>query len=120
MGRLRNFEAGVFRRLRREPPAGKIHRIAFWLFIAYLVFLAARLLPGAAGTFFRGVDDLVLPWLKLDAAYGPFSVSVGLMIWAFLTGLILLAGAHFSANRYALQLARQAEKQRVTSPKQVS
>jgi sigma-B regulation protein RsbU (phosphoserine phosphatase) len=60
MGRLRNFEAGVFRRLRREPPAGKIHRIAFWLFIAYLVFFAARLLPGAAGTFFSGVDDLVL------------------------------------------------------------
>ena len=60
MGRLRNFEAGVFRRLRRDPPAGKIHRIAFWLFIAYLVFFAARLLPGAAGTFFSGVDDLVL------------------------------------------------------------
>lgn len=55
----------------------------------------------------KTVYVLVLPWLKLDAAYGPFSVSVGLMIWAFLTGLILLAGAHFSANRHTLQLARQ-------------
>lgn len=78
--------------------------------------IIAGLLWEAAKTLYV----LILPWLKLDAAYGPFSVSVGLMIWAFLTGLILLAGAHFSANRYALQLARQAEKQRVTSPKQVS
>src|SRR6185312_8234991 len=65
--------------------------------------IVAGLLWEAAKTLYV----FVLPWLKLDAAYGPFSVSVGLMIWAFLTGLILLAGAHFSANRYALQLARQ-------------
>jgi membrane protein/epoxyqueuosine reductase len=46
----------------------------------------------------------VLPWMNLDAVYGPFSVSVGLMLWAFLTGLILLAGAQFSATRHALRL----------------
>ncbi|MHB1938119.1 MAG: YihY/virulence factor BrkB family protein [Acidobacteriaceae bacterium] len=42
----------------------------------------------------------VLPWLDLKSVYGPFSISVGLMLWAFLSGLILLAGAHFSANRF--------------------
>ena len=52
---------------------------------------------------------LALPWMNLDAAYGPFSVSVGLMIWAFLTGLILLAGAQFSATRHTLKLARLAD-----------
>jgi membrane protein len=41
----------------------------------------------------------VLPWLDLQSVYGPFSISVGLMLWAFLSGLILLAGAHFSASR---------------------
>ncbi len=41
----------------------------------------------------------VLPWLDLGSVYGPFSISVGLMLWAFLSGLILLAGAHFSASR---------------------
>ncbi len=41
----------------------------------------------------------VLPWLDLKSVYGPFSISVGLMLWAFLSGLILLAGAHFSASR---------------------
>ena len=51
----------------------------------------------------------VLVWLDLGAVYGPFAVSVGLMMWAFLTGLLLLAGAHYSANRQTLRLAREAD-----------
>jgi hypothetical protein len=31
------------------------------------------------------------------------------MIWAFLTGLILLAGAQMSATRYTLRLAHEAD-----------
>jgi YihY family inner membrane protein len=53
---------------------------------------------------------LALPKLDFQAVYGPFYVSVGLMIWAFLSGLLLLAGAHFSATRYALSVARQEER----------
>ena len=52
---------------------------------------------------------LVLPRLSFKDVYGPFYVSVGLMIWAFLSGLLLLAGAHFSATRHALVAARQDE-----------
>ncbi len=51
---------------------------------------------------------LALPWLDLRAIYGPFYISVGLMMWAFLSGLLLLAGAHFSATRYTRKLAREA------------
>jgi YihY family inner membrane protein len=54
---------------------------------------------------------LALPRLDFQAIYGPFYVSVGLMIWAFLSGLLLLAGAHFSATRYALSVARQEERE---------
>ncbi len=54
---------------------------------------------------------LALPRLNFPAVYGPFYVSVGLMIWAFLSGLLLLAGAHFSATRYALAVARQDERE---------
>ena len=54
---------------------------------------------------------LALPWLDFQAVYGPFYISVGLMMWAFLSGLLLLAGAHFSATRYTLSLARQAERE---------
>ncbi|MGA9800680.1 MAG: YihY/virulence factor BrkB family protein [Terriglobales bacterium] len=54
-----------------------------------------------------------LPWLDLQSVYGPFSISVSLMMWAFLTGLLLLAGAHFSANREALRQARRADLERI-------
>ena len=52
-----------------------------------------------------------LPWLDFQSVYGPFYISVGLMMWAFLSGLLLLAGAHFSATRYTLRLARQSEQE---------
>jgi membrane protein len=52
-----------------------------------------------------------LPWLDFQAVYGPFYISVGLMMWAFLSGLLLLAGAHFSATRYTLRLARESERE---------
>jgi membrane protein len=59
-----------------------------------------------------------LPWMDLHSVYGPFSVSVSLMLWAFVTGLLLLAGAHYSATRHALRLAHQADLERVREEKQ--
>jgi YihY family inner membrane protein len=50
----------------------------------------------------------LLPWLDFRSVYGPFSVSVSLMMWAFVSGLLMLAGAHYSASRHALRLAREA------------
>ncbi|HTV13685.1 MAG TPA: SpoIIE family protein phosphatase [Acidobacteriaceae bacterium] len=58
MGRFRNFEIAVFRRIRREPPAGFAHRGAFWLFLAYFAFSIPGWLPGEAGRLFRGVASL--------------------------------------------------------------
>jgi YihY family inner membrane protein len=40
-----------------------------------------------------------LPHLDLKALYGPFYVSVGLLFWAYVSGLILFAGAQFSVAR---------------------
>jgi len=42
---------------------------------------------------------LILPHLDLKALYGPFYVSVGLLFWAYASGLILFAGAQFSVSR---------------------
>ena len=53
-----------------------------------LIWLAARYL-----------FVLVLPHLDLKALYGPFFVSVGLLFWAYISGLILFAGAQFSVAR---------------------
>lgn len=52
---------------------------------------------------------MALPKLDFESVYGPFRVSVGLMMWAFISGLLLLAGAHFSATRYTLRMAREGE-----------
>jgi membrane protein len=40
----------------------------------------------------------ILPHLDLQALYGPFYVSVGLLFWAYISGLILFAGAQFSVS----------------------
>lgn len=41
----------------------------------------------------------VLPHLELRALYGAFYVSVGVLFWAYISGLILFAGAQFSVSR---------------------
>ena len=40
----------------------------------------------------------MLPWLDFQEVYGPFAISVTLMIWAYLSGMLLLGGAHLSAS----------------------
>ena len=82
-------------------------------------------LPGAiiTGLLWEAAKQLyilVLPWLDLKSVYGPFSISVGLMLWAFLSGLIVLAGAHFSAYRYlrAESLARTRQNVKIAATPQ--
>ena len=43
---------------------------------------------------------VALPRLNFQEVYGPFALSVSLMFWAFLSGLLLLTGAHLSARGY--------------------
>lgn len=42
----------------------------------------------------------ILPHMDLKSIYGPFYVSVGLLFWAYVSGLILFAGAQFSVARF--------------------
>ena len=46
---------------------------------------------------------LALPRLNFAEVYGPFSLTVSLMFWAFLSGLLLLTGAHLSAQSHILR-----------------
>jgi uncharacterized BrkB/YihY/UPF0761 family membrane protein len=71
--------------------------------------LPTSIVTGLLWDFGRLLYILALPHLDLHSVYGPFEVSVSLMIWAFLTGLLLLAGAHYSATRHTVRLARKAE-----------
>jgi YihY family inner membrane protein len=45
------------------------------------------------------IFEAVLPHMHLKELYGPFFVSVGLLFWAYISGLILFAGAQFSVAR---------------------
>jgi len=45
---------------------------------------------------------LLLPRLNFQDVYGPFAISVSMMFWAFLSGLLLLTGAHLSAQKIFL------------------
>jgi membrane protein len=76
---------------------------------------ALAVLPTAVvtGLLWEGAKLLyiiTLPHLDLENVYGPFRISVGLMLWAFLSGLMLLAGAHFSATRYAMRMAAAQDR----------
>ena len=46
-----------------------------------------------------------LPWLNFPEVYGPFSISVTLMFWAFISGLMVLAGAQLASDFVPGQLA---------------
>jgi len=92
--------------LNRKVPAGAVIPTA--LIVGLLWELAKYLYVRA------------LPWLDFQSVYGPFYISVGLMMWAFLSGLIVLAGAHVSATRYALRVTRKARAEERLEEKEES
>lgn len=87
--------------------------LIYWILpnrkVPAMAVLPTAIVVGLAWECAKYVYVLVLPRLDFESVYGPFRVSVGIMMWAFLSGLMLLAGAHFSATRYTLRLAREAE-----------
>ncbi|MBZ5648431.1 MAG: YihY/virulence factor BrkB family protein [Acidobacteriia bacterium] len=60
--------------------------------------LSAAVYVGLLWEMAKYLYILLLPWLNFPEVYGPFSVSVTLIMWAFLSGLLLLAGAYLSAG----------------------
>lgn len=62
--------------------------------------LPAAIIMGLLSEALKYAYILALPWLNFQEVYGPFSLSVSMMFWALLTGLLLLAGANLSAEDY--------------------
>jgi membrane protein len=62
--------------------------------------LPAAIIMGLLSEALKQAYILALPWLNFQEVYGPFALSVSLMFWAFLSGLLLLAGAHLSAEEH--------------------
>lgn len=70
----------------RKLPARPVLRVSI---VTGLLWAAAKYLFVA-----------LLPRLDLHSLYGPFSISVSLLLWAYVSGLLLFAGAQFSAIRH--------------------
>jgi len=85
--------------------------LIYWLLpngkIAARSVLPAAIVVGLIWELAKYAYILLLPWLNFQEVYGPFALSVTLMVWAFLSGLLLLGGAHLSANGPPLELRRR-------------
>ena len=82
--------------------------ILFFFFIYWLLpnrkvpwrpVLRTAVVTGIVWLGARLIFVTVLPHLDLRSMYGPFFVSVGLLFWAYVSGLVLFAGAQFSVAR---------------------
>ncbi|HEV2499543.1 MAG TPA: YihY/virulence factor BrkB family protein [Terriglobia bacterium] len=60
--------------------------------------LPAAILAGVATEAVKLIYFLTLPLFHFRATYGPFAVPVTLLFWAYASSLVLLWGAHFSAQ----------------------
>jgi membrane protein/epoxyqueuosine reductase len=73
--------------------------------VSYKAVLPAAIITGVAWEVAKVIFVACLPLLDFHEAYGPFYVSVTLIFWAFFSGLLLLGGAHLSAQ--GLRTARR-------------
>jgi len=97
-----------------------IFLLIYWVLpnrkLPLLAVLPAAVCTGLLWELAKRLYIALLPWLDFHAVYGPFSISVSLMMWAFFSGLLMLAGAHYSASRHALTLAELAEVEEQLEP----
>ena len=88
-----------------------IFLLIYWVLpnrrLPIVAVLPAAITTGLLWEVAKRIYIALLPLLDFRSVYGPFSVSVSLMMWAFVSGLLMLAGAHYSASRHALRLARE-------------
>ena len=77
--------------------------LTYWLLpngkVPARAVLPAAILMGLLSEALKYAYVFALPWLNFGEVYGPFAISVSLMFWAFLSGMLLLTGAHLSARR---------------------
>ena len=61
--------------------------------------LPAAVIMGLLSEALKYIYIFALPFLNFGEVYGPFAISVSLMFWAFFSGMLLLTGAHLSAQK---------------------
>jgi len=78
--------------------------LIYWLLpngkVPVRAVLPTAIIMGLLSEALKYAYILALPWLNFQEVYGPFALSVTMMFWAFLSGLLLLAGANLSAEEH--------------------
>lgn len=89
-----------------------IYFLIYWLLpngkVPAGAVLPVAIIMGLLSEALKYAYILALPRLNFQEVYGPFALSVSLMFWAFLTGLLLLAGANLSAEEHLRHSLRSA------------
>src|SRR5947209_5234118 len=100
-------ESHIFMKTVAVAASITIFFLVYWLLpngrISARAVLPAAIATGLLWELCKYLYILALPSLDFKAVYGPFALSVTLMFWAFLSGLLLLGGAHLSAGRHDVQ-----------------
>jgi membrane protein len=82
-----------------------IYFLIYWLLpngrVPVRAVLPAAVIMGILTEGAKYLFVLLLPWLNFQDVYGPFSVSVTFIMWAWTTGMLLLLGAYLSAARHS-------------------
>jgi len=77
--------------------------LVYWLLpngkVPVQAVLPAAVIMGLLSEALKYAYIFALPHLNFGEVYGPFAISVSLMFWAFLSGMLLLTGAHLSAEK---------------------
>ena len=77
--------------------------LVYWLLpngkVPAQAVLPAAVIMGLLSEALKYAYIFALPHLNFGEVYGPFAISVSLMFWAFLSGMLLLTGAHLSAEK---------------------
>jgi YihY family inner membrane protein len=85
-----------------------IYFLIYWLLpngkVPVRAVLPAAVIMGLLTEAAQFIYVLVLPWLNFQEVYGPFSVSVTLIFWSFLSGMMLLLGAYLSAAQHSARM----------------
>jgi YihY family inner membrane protein len=101
---LLSFAGFLIMKLFAIAASTAIFFLIYWLLpngkVPARAVLPTAVIMGLLSEIMKYAYIAALPYLNFQEVYGPFALSVSLMFWAFLSGMLLLAGAHLSALRH--------------------
>ncbi len=91
-----------------------IYFLIYWLLpngrVPVRAVLPTAIIMGLLTEAAKYLFTLLLPWLNFQEVYGPFSVSVTLIMWSYISGMMLLLGAYLSAAKHSDRMQARREE----------